>query len=71
MQDLVVIFLLTLFCVTGIIFGKYGYYPNAVTVLPISPSNENCYISLKGKEPSINQTQLWYLHLGHINLSRI
>ena len=27
--------------------------------------------SLKRKEPSINQTQLWHLRLGHINLKRI
>ena len=23
------------------------------------------------KEPNTNQTQLWHLHLGHINLSKI
>ena len=32
---------------------------------------DNVEKSLKRKEPSINQTQLWHLRLGHINLKRI
>ena len=28
-------------------------------------------ISQKNKNPSTNQTQFWYLRLGHINLNRI
>ena len=32
---------------------------------------DNVEKSLKRKEPSINQTQLWHLSLGHINLKRI
>ena len=32
---------------------------------------DNVKKSLKRKEPSINQTQLWHLRLGHINLKRI
>ena len=32
---------------------------------------DNIEKSLKRKEPSINQTQLWHLRLGHINLKRI
>ena len=32
---------------------------------------DNVEKSLKRKEPSINQTQLWYLRLGHKNLKRI
>ena len=32
---------------------------------------DNMEKSLKRKEPSINQTQLWHLRLGHINLKRI
>ena len=32
---------------------------------------DNVENSLKRKEPSINQTQLWHLRLGHINLKRI
>ena len=42
-------------------------------VIPLSflPSNENYHTSQKRKEPSTNQTQLWHLRLGHINLNRI
>ena len=32
---------------------------------------DNVEKSLKRKEPSINQTQLWHLRLGHINLKSI
>ena len=32
---------------------------------------DNVEKSLKIKEPNINQTQLWHLRLGHINLKRI
>ena len=32
---------------------------------------DNVEKSLKRKEPSINQTQLWHLRFGHINLKRI
>ena len=32
---------------------------------------DNVKKSLKGKEHSINQIQLWHLRLGHINLKRI
>ena len=32
---------------------------------------KNNHVSLKRKTPSINQTYLWHLHLGHINLNRI
>ena len=32
---------------------------------------DNVEKSLKRKEPSINQTHLWRLRLGHINLKRI
>ena len=38
-----------------------------VTPLSILLSNENYHISHKRKKPSINQTQLQHLHLGHIN----
>ena len=31
---------------------------------------DNVEKSLKRKKPSINQTQLWHLWLGHINLKR-
>ena len=32
---------------------------------------ENNHVSLKRKTPSMNQTYLWHLCLGHINLNRI
>ena len=32
---------------------------------------DNMKKSLKRKESSINQTQLWHLRLGHINLKKI
>ena len=32
---------------------------------------DNVEKSLKRKELSINQTQLWHVRLGHINLKRI
>ena len=42
-----------------------------VTSLFIQSSNENYHVSDNRKEPSINQTQYWHLHLGHINLNMI
>ena len=39
-----------------------------VSSLSVLPSNENYLISHKRKEPHSNQTQLWHLHLGHVNV---
>ena len=42
-----------------------------VTPLSLLPSDENNHISSKRKEPNTNQTQIWHLCLGYINLNMI
>ena len=42
-----------------------------VISLSVLPSNKNYHISQKIKKPNTNQTRLWNLGLGHINLNRI
>ena len=42
-----------------------------VTPLSLLPSDENNHISPKRKEPNTNQTQIWHLCLGYINLNMI
>ena len=42
-----------------------------ITLISIFHVVKNHHISLKKKMYSTNQTYLWHLHLGHINLNKI
>ena len=42
-----------------------------ITPIYLSFVVENNHVSLKRKTPNMNQTYLWHLCLGHINLNKI